>query len=108
MKKGSSQELKVDSADYARAVYRGVQDINAAVRYMRKHAEDYGIDPKRIYVLGNSSGAILAMENIYANSKDDFPSYMEYKGVPSLGGLNDFGEQDVDAHANGGVVGCHS
>ena len=104
LKKGTNQKLTVDSANYARAVYRGVQDLNAAVRYMRKHAEDYGIDPKRIYVLGNSSGAILAMENIYANSKDDFPSYMEYKGVPSLGGLNDFGEQDVDAHANGGVL----
>ena len=103
LKKGTNQKLTVDSANYARAVYRGVQDLNAAVRYMRKNADKLGIDPKRIYLLGNSSGAILSIENIYANSKDDFPSYMEYKGVPSLGGLNDFGEQDVDAHANGGV-----
>ena len=104
LKKGTNQKLTVDSANYARAVYRGVQDLNAAVRYMRKNADKYGIDPKRIYLLGNSSGAILSIENIYANSKDDFPSYMEYKGVPSLGGLNDFGEQNVDAHANGGVL----
>lgn len=104
LKKGTNQKLTVDSANYARAVYRGVQDLNAAVRYMRKNADKLGIDPKRIYLLGNSSGAILSIENIYANSKDDFPSYMEYKGVPSLGGLNDFGEQDVDAYANGGVL----
>ena len=104
LKKGTNQKLTVDSANYARAVYRGVQDLNAAVRYMRKNADKLGIDPKRIYLLGNSSGAILSIENIYANSKDDFPSYMEYDDVPNLGGLNDFGEQDVDAHANGGVL----
>lgn len=103
LKKGSSQSLTVDSADYARAVYRGVQDINAAVRYMRANADELGIDPKRIYLVGNSSGAILAIENIYANSKSEFPSYMEYNGVPELGGLNDYGVQNVDAHANGGV-----
>ena len=104
LKKGTNQKLTVDSANYAHAVYRGVQDLNAAVRYMRKNADKLGIDPKRIYLLGNSSGAILSIENIYANSKDDFPSYMEYDDVPNLGGLNDFGEQDVDAHANGGVL----
>ena len=101
--KGNTYKLTVDSADFARAVYRGVQDINAAVRYMRKKATKLGIDSNRIYILGNSSGAILAMENIYANNKADFPSYMEYDGVPDLGELNDFGQKGVSAHANGGV-----
>jgi acetyl esterase/lipase len=66
---GATYNLTIDEVDYARAVYRGVQDINAAVRYLRANAETYGIDPERIYVLGNSAGAILAIENIYT-SKD--------------------------------------
>ena len=109
--------LSIDKVDYARAVYRGVQDINAAVRYLRANATEYGIDPERIYVLGNSAGAILAIENIYTNSKEDFPeeSYKEQKNGddvvvrPGLGELNDYGVQKVDghvidAHANGAVA----
>ena len=110
-------DLSIEADDYARAVYRGVQDINAAVRYLRANAETYGIDPERIYVLGNSAGAILAIENIYTNSKEDFPeeSYKEQKNGddvvirPGLGELNDYGVQKVDghvidAHANGAVA----
>ena len=109
---GGTTTLSIDSVDFARAVYRGVQDINAAVRYLRANAETYGIDPERIYVLGNSAGAILSIENIYTNSEEDFPDY-SYKGEkkdgftvrPYLGGLNDYGvETDLDAHANGAVA----
>jgi hypothetical protein len=118
---GQTATLSIDSVDFARAVYRGVQDINAAVRYLRANATKYGIDPERIYVLGNSAGAILSIENIYTNSEKDFPDY-SYKvekkeGVtirPSLGGLNDYGVDDnddgvcdncdIDAHANGAVA----
>ena len=115
--KNAAYEMKIDAADYARAVYRGVQDINAAVRFLRANATEYGIDPERIYVLGNSAGAILAIENIYTNSKEDFPekSYKEQKNGddvvvrPGLGELNDYGVQKVDghvidAHANGAVA----
>ena len=110
----SKYEMKIGKEDYARTVYRGVQDINAAVRYLRANATEYGIDPERIYVLGNSAGAILAIENIYTNNKDDFPDYIERLGVPNLGGLNDYGVDDdydgvcdncdIDAHANGAVA----
>ncbi|MGG6136202.1 alpha/beta hydrolase fold domain-containing protein [Pantoea allii] len=37
-----------------------VVDGKAAVRYLRQHAEDYGIDPERIGVLGDSAGGWLA------------------------------------------------
>lgn len=37
-----------------------VEDGKAAVRYLRAHAADYGIDPARIGVLGDSAGGYLA------------------------------------------------
>ncbi len=37
-----------------------VQDGKAAVRYLREHAEDYGIDPTRIGVVGDSAGGYVA------------------------------------------------
>jgi len=35
-------------------------DAKAAVRWLRAHAEDYGVDPERIYAWGDSAGGHLA------------------------------------------------
>lgn len=37
-----------------------IQDVKAAVRYLRAHAGQYGIDPARVYVWGGSAGGHLA------------------------------------------------
>ena len=76
-----------------------VQDIRAAVRYMRANASKLGIDPNRIYLLGNSAGAILSLENIYATKDSDFPDYINKK--PLLGGLDEYGEKASSSTANG-------
>src|SRR5688572_23672266 len=38
-----------------------VEDVELALRWLRDHAADYGVDPERIGVTGYSSGAHLAM-----------------------------------------------
>jgi acetyl esterase/lipase len=38
-----------------------VSDINRAVRFIRHHAEDYGIDPNRIGITGGSAGGHLSL-----------------------------------------------
>jgi len=90
----------IDSADFARAVYRGVQDIRATVRYFRANAKTLGINPNRIYLIGNSAGAIISLENIYSSTESDFPAYMNYSGVPDLGALDLYGESGYDSRAN--------
>jgi acetyl esterase/lipase len=37
-----------------------IQDVKAAIRYLRSKARDYGIDPARVYVWGGSAGGHLA------------------------------------------------
>lgn len=37
----------------------GIQDCNAATAYFREHADDYGIDPKRLAAVGGSAGGHL-------------------------------------------------
>ncbi|MCR5377614.1 MAG: carboxylesterase family protein [Fibrobacter sp.] len=95
---GENYQLHIDSVDFARAVYRGVQDVRAAVRYFRANAKKLGINPNRIYLVGNSAGAILSLENLYARSRSDFPSYIDKQ--PLLGGLDDYGEKASYANAN--------
>lgn len=96
---GSDYQLHIDSTHFARAVYRGVQDVRAAVRYLRAHAQDLGINPNRIYLVGNSAGAILSLENIYSTTEADFPDYIDSE--PLLRTLDLYGEQGLDSKANG-------
>ena len=47
--------------DNATTVFDCVKDARAAVRYIRAHADELGIDPNRIAVGGGSAGAHLAL-----------------------------------------------
>ena len=38
-----------------------LQDVKTAIRYLRAHADEYGIDPKRVCIWGTSSGGNTAM-----------------------------------------------
>ena len=111
---GDGNPFRIDSADFARTVYRSVQDLHAAIRYLRLNAEYLRIDPRKIYVLGNSAGAMMALENIYAQKEKDYPSYMDsraqyvvngYKNdtIP-LGKLNQYGARDYRGIADGVVA----
>ena len=61
---GTAHGYVVASVDYRKsgeaAFPAAVGDVKAAVRYLKAHAEEYGIDPERIVVWGESAGAYLA------------------------------------------------
>jgi acetyl esterase/lipase len=48
-----------------------IQDMNRAVRFIRYHARDYGIDPDRIGVTGASAGGHLSLMLGTAGAKGD-------------------------------------
>lgn len=58
------------SAGAIRAVYRGAQDFNSAVRYFREFASTYKIDPDHIIGGGNSAGAFNALHTAYGDETD--------------------------------------
>ncbi|MBR5412225.1 MAG: carboxylesterase family protein [Fibrobacter sp.] len=93
-----NKALTIDSLDFSRTVYRGIQDVRAAVRYVRMHADELGVDPGRIYLIGNSAGAILTLENIYMDKDSEIPPAAKRK--PDLGGLDAYGVQGTNAQAN--------
>ena len=64
-----------------------VNDVKCAVRYLRAHAEKYGLDPDRIGAIGFSAGAHLAMMLGTTNKAD---------GLEGDGG---WGEQDSQVQA---------
>ena len=94
--------LQIDSLDFSRSVYRGIQDVRTAVRYVRSHADELGVDKNRIYLLGNSAGAILALENIYMDKASEVPEATNSE--PALGVLDSYGELGEESEANAVVA----
>lgn len=56
-----------------RAVYRGIQDGRAAVRFLRANAALYGIDPMKIYFVGSSAGSFIGLHAIYLDETSEIP-----------------------------------
>jgi len=75
--------------ELVRAVWRGVHDSRAAVRYFRKSvAEDgnpWGIDPDRIYIGGVSAGGFIALHHAYVDEESEVPSNID-QSQPGMGG----------------------
>ena len=76
-----------------RAVYRALQDGRAAVRFFRKNASNYGVDPNQVYISGHSAGAFLAYQSVYLDRDSERPtSTRSYFGRADLGGLDAIGD----------------
>ncbi|MEZ4658438.1 MAG: alpha/beta hydrolase [Caldilineaceae bacterium] len=78
------------ASDAKTVVPLGMADGLAAMRYVRTHAADYGIDPECIGIMGFSAGGTVAgsvMYNYTAESKPNFaaPIYLAYEWVPRHG-----------------------
>lgn len=88
--------------DYAEAMIRAVQDAKAAVRFFRKFAEKYSIDPDQIFVMGSSAGAKTAMHLAYLD-QEEVPQGVD---VQKLGGLEgNSGNPGYSSKVNG-VINC--
>lgn len=77
-------KTKTDN-DYAEAMYRAVQDAKAAIRYFRRYADKYRIDPDQIFVMGSSAGAKTAMHLAYLD-QDEVPLGVDQNKLGNLEG----------------------
>lgn len=56
-----------------------IQDTRTAIRYVKAHADELGVDPDRIAVMGDSSGGHTAlMAGLAYGEAFDTPEYSEY------------------------------
>lgn len=53
-------------------VYRSLQDVHTLMAFCQSHAEAWGIDPDRIYLVGYSAGAVLALNYAYMDQREAF------------------------------------
>jgi len=91
-----------------RAAWRAVQDCNSAIDFLKENYEDYRIDTTQIFLLGNSAGAITAINTIFLG---DDERYEETYDVGTGANNDDLGDLNAESffpdHTNevAGVVG---
>lgn len=81
---GNMETLKI-------AVYRGLQDTHASLRYLVANAASYKIDTAKIFIGGSSAGSVLALQTAYLNQADAdkyFPFFGKLLGNSNRSGNN--------------------
>ena len=72
-----------DSTFLKQAIYRSVQDVHTALRFLAAHADDYNVDKNWIFLGGQSAGAITALMTAYFQGKNAdafFPGFAQKLG----------------------------
>lgn len=64
---------KFSSKELVRTGYMASQDVSAAVRFFKANSEKYRIDTNRIFLLGQSAGAVAIIHALYMD-EDERPS----------------------------------
>lgn len=94
----------IASAEQAQeAVMSGIQDKKAAVRYLRKEAETYRLNPDKIIGGGYSTGALLALAQAYMSEAELPADQLDLAN--SLGGYEgEQGNAGYDSDVSGVVT----
>ncbi|MCD8528743.1 MAG: PKD domain-containing protein, partial [Chitinophagales bacterium] len=96
----------LDGQSAERAVYRGAQDMAAALRFLVDNADTYGIDTNAIFLTGTSAGCFSALVNGFMEEADraDIPSTYgillepDNLGCLQCAGNNNHNNQRVQIH----------
>ena len=111
----ASVEIRdTDKAQFPAAL----EDVKCAIRFLRKNADTYGIDPERVAVWGDSSGGHLSLmtgltmgdynNGLYAEQSDEVCAVVDYFGVSNiltLGKYNDALDHDSAECPEGLLIG---
>ena len=89
-----------------RAVYRGVQDASAAIRYLREFHEEYNIDPDKIFIWGSSAGSFIGLHLAYSDDNERPESTYGGGSDPDLGCIDCEGNQYEQNSKPNGLVSC--
>ena len=78
----------INATSLIRTAYMAAQDVSSAVRFFKYHQEQFKIDTKQIFLLGNSAGSIAILSEIFVD-EDERP--VETYVSPDLGPMHSSG-----------------
>jgi len=89
-----------------RAVYRGVQDASAAVRYLKEFHEELRIDPDNIFIWATSAGSFIGLHLSYTDDEDRPESTYGIGLDPDLGCIDCEGNEYIHDSRPEALVSC--
>ena len=87
-----------------RAVYRGVQDGSAIIRYLREYHTDFNIDPNKIFFWGSSAGSFIGLHLSYFEESERPVSTYGNDFDPDLGCIDCEGNSFIHDNKPNAVV----
>lgn len=78
-----------------RTGYMAAQDVSAAVRFFKANYEKYHIDTNRIFLLGQSAGAVAILHALYMD-EDERPAHTFEE--PALSSMHSAGNAEMHKH----------
>ena len=96
----------LDSNRATALVMKAIGDGRAAIRYMRKSAANgnaYGVNPNKIFIAGNSAGAIIALHVGFFDAQDNLSPRLD-SIMNANGGFEGFSGNDGYSSAVSGAV----
>lgn len=81
-------------ASAKRAVWRGAQDMNAAIRYFTVNADKFNIDPNYIFIGGSSAGAFASIHATYIDPNEKFGAANAQYNLLGIQIAPDLGDMD--------------
>lgn len=91
-----------DVESWYMAIYRCMQDIHSATRYLVHHANDYRIDTNQIFIVANSEASLCAMQLMYASEQQNNTLTNNVNNL--LGGLYTSGNNFIEHFTVKGMV----
>ena len=98
-----SADCTKDTATLVNAIYRGMQDCKACLRFIKANAHNYNIDTSRMYIAGNSAGCTLALNTAYTN--DSVANIYFHDQLKSLGSVDSSGNTFPNNYTLKGIGG---
>ena len=89
-----------------RAVYRGVQDASALIRFIKENSDMYGIDTDNIFIWGSSAGAFIGLHLAYLDDSERPESSFGSEDDPDLGCLDCEGNNFIHDSRPNAIVSC--
>jgi poly(3-hydroxybutyrate) depolymerase len=96
----------LSSTSAERAVYRGLQDAAAAIRYMKAFRNTYKIDTNYIFPWGSSAGGFTALNLAYLDDAERPASTFASGSRPDLKCINCVGNSYQHQHKVKAIVNC--
>ena len=62
-----------DTSEWYRASYRGMQDVKGAIRFLVNQAAQYQIDPRNVFLAGESAGGFIALSTAFLDDPSEKP-----------------------------------